>query len=96
MQTIKKSSPRSNLINMRISENNRWLIDQAAKVKGKNRTEFILDTAVSEAENVILDQSFLLVDEEKFNNFIKILEMPVKYNERLAKTMQTPAPWEDS
>ena len=43
-------------LNIRIKPEERGLIDRAAKTRGKNRTDFILDAARSAAEEALLDQ----------------------------------------
>ncbi|MDU8350513.1 DUF1778 domain-containing protein [Pseudomonas syringae pv. actinidiae] len=42
-------------INMRVTVAKRDLIDIAAKIKGQDRTTFIIDAASNKAEKVLLD-----------------------------------------
>ena len=42
-------------LNLRIRPEVRSLIDRAAKARGKNRTDFILDAARNAAEEALLD-----------------------------------------
>lgn len=72
----------------------RNLIDRAVKTRGKNRTDFILDAARRVAEDALLDQVIISLSPEGYSEFLARLDMPPKPNERLRKTMQTPAPWE--
>jgi uncharacterized protein (DUF1778 family) len=81
-------------LNIRIKPEERNLIDRAAKMRGKNRTDFILDAARLAAEDALLDQVIISVSPEVFSQFLAQLDMPTKPNERLRKTMQTPPPWE--
>ena len=81
-------------LNIRIKPEERTLIDRAAKTRGKNRTDFILDAARLAAEDALLDQVIISVSPEAYSQFLARLDMPPKPNERLRKTMQTPAPWE--
>ena len=76
-------------LNIRIKPEVRDLIDRAAKSRGKNRTDFILDSARAAAEDTLLDQV-----PQAFEEFQARLDMPPKANARLLKTMLTPAPWE--
>ena len=46
------------------------------------------------AEEALLDQSIIAVDQEAYAAFLARLDMPPQPNERLRKTMRTPAPWE--
>ena len=81
-------------LNIRIKPEERNLIDRAAKTRGKNRTDFILDAARLAAEAALLDQVIISVSPEAYSQFLARLDMPPKPNERLRKTMQTPPPWE--
>jgi len=81
-------------LNIRIKPDERKLIDRAAKTRGKNRTDFILDAAKLAAEDALLDQVILSVSPEAYSQFLARLDMPPQPNERLRKTMQTPPPWE--
>ena len=81
-------------LNIRIKPDERNLIDRAAKTRGKNRTDFILDAARLAAEDALLDQVIISVSPQAYKQFLARLDMPPEANERLRKTMQTPAPWE--
>jgi uncharacterized protein (DUF1778 family) len=81
-------------LNIRIKPEVRDLIDRAAKSRGKNRTDFILDSARVAAEDTLLDQVIMSVSPQAFEQFQARLDMPPNPNERLRKTMLTPTPWE--
>ena len=66
----------------------------AAKVRGKNRTDFILDAARSAAEETLLDQALLVVSPEAYSEFVARLDRAPAPNARLKETLQTPAPWD--
>ncbi len=88
------SEAKRETLNIRIKPEERNLIDRAAKSRGKNRTDFILDAARLAAEDALLDQLVITVSPEAHAQFLARLDMPPKANPRLRKTMQTPAPWE--
>ena len=81
-------------LNIRIKPEVRDLIDRAAKSRGKNRTDFILDSARVAAEETLFDQVIMSVGSQAFKQFQARLDMPPKPNARLIKTMTTSAPWE--
>lgn len=93
MVSAKKQSRRETLT-IRIRPEDRGLIDQGAKVRGKSRTEFIIDAARQAAEEAVLDRSLILVSPEAYEEFLARLDSPPQPNERLKQSMQTPAPWE--
>ena len=45
-------------INLRVLHEQRDLIDHAATLLGKNRSDFMLETACDKAQAVVLDQVF--------------------------------------
>jgi uncharacterized protein (DUF1778 family) len=87
-------STKRDTLNLRIKPDERSLIDQAAQSLGKNRTDFILDAARRAAEETLLDRTVLTVSPEAYAEFVARLDAPPQPNERLRRTMQTPAPWE--
>jgi uncharacterized protein (DUF1778 family) len=81
-------------LHMRIRPEDRSLIDHAAKLTGKNRTDFVLDAARLAAQNTLLDRAVIPVNEKAYAAFIALLDMPPQPNQRLRKSLQTPALWE--
>ncbi|PLY16390.1 MAG: toxin-antitoxin system protein [Sedimenticola sp.] len=81
-------------INMKAEPAVRSLIDRAAKLLHLNRTEFLLETAIQRAEEVILDHQLISVDEDRFNRFISALEASPVENPRLKELINRKAPWE--
>ena len=93
MSTVAPVAKRDTL-NLRIKPEVRSLIDRAAKVRGKNRTDFILDAAQHAAQEVLLEQALIRVSPEAYAEFVARLDRPTAPNARLQKTLQTPAPWD--
>lgn len=63
-------------INLRIETNTRQLIDEAAAVLGKTRTEFMIESARREAIDVLLDQRLFSLDSDRYDAFLKALDDP--------------------
>ncbi len=81
-------------INLRAPVYLRNLIDRAAALVGQNRSEFMLDSARRRAEDVLLDQRLFLLDKEKYEEFLNILNEPPKPRDALRKLLSAKAPWE--
>lgn len=81
-------------INLRASAALRDLIDRAATLQGKTRTEFMLDSARRSAEDVMLDQTLFRLDANAFKALERILNSPPKPAPALKKLLKTAAPWE--
>lgn len=88
------ASAKRNTLNLRIKPEVRGLIDRAAKARGKNRTDFILDAARNAAEETLLDQALLVVSPDAYAEFIACLDRSPAPNPRLQKTLQSSAPWD--
>jgi len=89
-----KPAGKRETLNIRIKSDERTLIDKAAKMRGKNRTDFILEAARLEAEKTLLDQLLINASPEAYAEFLVRLESPPCPNKQLRKTMQTEAPWD--
>jgi uncharacterized protein (DUF1778 family) len=81
-------------LNFRIKTEDRNLIDQAAHLLGKSRTDFLLDAGRRAAEDALLDQTLFKVSAKAYAAFVARLDAPPAPNERLRRSMTTPAPWE--
>lgn len=93
--TLAQSRPaKRDSLNIRIKPEDRGLIDRAAHAVGKNRTDFVLDATRRAAEEILLDRTVFTVSPEAYAEFLARLDAPPQPNERLRKTLQTPAPWE--
>jgi len=80
-------------INLRARPEQRELIDQAAQLLGKNRSDFMLEAACEKAKAVLLDQVFFNLDSEKFRRFTKLLDAPPARNAGLERLMTIKTPW---
>ncbi len=81
-------------INVRVSKMWRDLVDNAASVLGKTRTDFIVEAAQKHAIDVLLDRRLFTLEGEQYEAFIKVLEKPPLPNERLKRLMASKSPWE--
>ena len=93
MQNAKPTAHRDTL-NLRIKPDDRGLIDRAAKLTGKTKTDFVLEAARRAAEDALLDRTLFVVGPEAFDAFRARLDERPHPNEKLRRTLQTPAPWE--
>ena len=88
------SKPRSDNINIRVTPETRGLIDRAARVAGKTRTDFIIDTVKQVAEETVLDQRLFLLDEDQWDEFVAALDAPPRPNKRLMALLARKPAWE--
>ena len=80
-------------INLRALPEQRDLIDQAAELMGKNRSDFMLEAACDKARSVVLDQVFFSLDEDRLQQFNAMLDAPPAPNPGLERLLAVKAPW---
>jgi uncharacterized protein (DUF1778 family) len=85
---------RAENINLRVTRDQKALIDRAAEAQGRNRSDFMLDAACREAESVLLDQCYFQLDDDAFQRFTAMLDAPPADNPGLTRLLKTKAPWE--
>lgn len=91
-KTPQPAKPRQ--VNIRMTEFQAQLLDQAAAAQGKNRTEFILGAALREARDTLDEQTTLWVDEDTFAAFEVALGAPIEPTGTLRKLFASRPPWE--
>ena len=70
------------------------LIDRAAHVRGRSRTEFVRDAAVRAAEDALMEQTIVRMSPEGFSAFTRAIAGPGRAVTALVKVMKRKAPWE--
>ena len=81
-------------INIRALRAQRDLIDKAAAVRNKTRSDFMLEAACQEAENVLLDRRLFHLKDEDYDAFEAAMKTPVGDNPALRRLLTQKAPWE--
>ncbi len=85
---------RGETINLRASQRQKTLIDKAAAALGRNRSDFMLETACREAEAVLLDQRYFTLPAADFKRFTAMLDKAPASNEKLRRLLRARAPWD--
>lgn len=80
-------------INLRIEGQTRRLIDDAAAILGKTRTEFMIESARQSAIDVLLDQRLFVLDPERYDAFVHALDNPPAPGPRLKALMRRVPAW---
>ncbi|MFZ1427409.1 MAG: DUF1778 domain-containing protein [Geminicoccaceae bacterium] len=85
---------REALINIRAQHRQRELIDRAAHVLGRNRSEFMLEAACRAAEDVLLDQRLVQLSPEAWEQFNSLLDAPARDIPALRALLASKPVWE--
>lgn len=80
-------------INLRIEPQTRQLIDDAAAVLGKTRTEFMIESARNLAIDVLLDQRLFALEPEHYDTFVRALDNPVTPAPKLRTLLRRTPAW---
>jgi uncharacterized protein (DUF1778 family) len=81
-------------ITMRLPTETRELIDRAAALLDKSRTDFMLEAARASALDVMLDQRMFQLDAAQSRALAVALAEPAPPTEALRRLMAAKAPWE--
>ena len=80
-------------INLRARPEQRELIDEAAQLLGKNRSDVMLEAACERARAVLLDQVFFRLDAGAFRRFLQQLDAASPADAGLRRLMAVEPPW---
>ena len=83
---------RDALIHLRVLPAQRDLIDQAASLLGKNRSDFMLEAACERAQSVVLNQVLFGLN-LRFKQFTAMLDAPPNPNPGLERLMVVKPLW---
>lgn len=81
-------------ISMRLPEADVAMIDRAAGLRGRSRTDFVREAAVRAAEEVVMEQGLIRMSPEGFSQFMDVLSRPAAQVPEMVKDLKRPAPWE--
>jgi len=86
-----KINEKPKVVNLRIDEVRRNLIDEAARIQGKSRTEFMVEAAYREAEKTILEQKIYVLDQADCEYLSR---GDHQSDPKLVKLFEGESPWE--
>ena len=89
-----ETQTRNQIINLRASRRQKELIDQAADLLDRTRSDFMLEAACREAQALLVDQTHFSLPEDKFKRFMAALDKSPKDNPKLRQLLQSTAPWD--
>ncbi len=83
-------SKKTERIDVRVSLPVKRLLQEAALACHKNVSEFLLDAAVTAAEQALADRRRFVLDEIQWQAFQEVLDRPVQDKPRLKKLLDEP------
>ncbi|MEX2615539.1 MAG: DUF1778 domain-containing protein [Alphaproteobacteria bacterium] len=92
-ETTRSATGAKGSINLRIETGTRQLIDDAAAVLGKTRTEFMVESARRQAVDVLLDQRLFVLDSGRYDAFLQALDNPPAPGPKLRSLLRRTPAW---
>ncbi|HTN99612.1 MAG TPA: DUF1778 domain-containing protein [Microthrixaceae bacterium] len=77
-------------LNLRLRDADDELIRRAAEHTGQSVSDFMTASAVDRAHEVLADQRFFALDEKTWNEFLALLDAPVRPDPRLVELFTRP------
>jgi uncharacterized protein (DUF1778 family) len=81
-------------LSMRLPEADIAIIDRAAALRGRSRTDFVRDAAVRAAEDVLMDAVLVRMSAAGFDAFVTALSGPAAAVPEMVELLHRAAPWE--
>jgi uncharacterized protein (DUF1778 family) len=86
-----ESEPRRERIDIRTTLTAKHTLQDAAALSSKTITEFLLDSALTKAAEVLADRRVFSLDDEKWESFMAALDAPTRDTPNLKKLLQEPS-----
>ena len=81
-------------LSMRLPETDIAIIDRAASLRGRSRTDFVREAAVRAAEDVLMETAPIRMSPAGFKAFMEALSAPARPVPEMVEIFQRTAPWE--
>jgi uncharacterized protein (DUF1778 family) len=78
-------------LSMRFRKSDIAIIDRAAGLRGRSRTDFVREAALREAGEVLMERTVVRMSPEAFRAAINAPAAPVR---EMVELLRRPAPWE--
>ncbi|MEO1246158.1 MAG: DUF1778 domain-containing protein [Pseudomonadota bacterium] len=93
--TVTDRQAASSNINIRVKRRTRALIDRARAITDQSVTDFVLDAACREAEEVLLNRRLFNLDTSAYQAFVVALDAPTQSNPKLKALLNRKPLWEN-
>jgi len=80
-------------IEVRVAAQTKALLASAARARHTSVSDFVLSSAVREAQNALADQRVFQVSDQDWSKFMAILKAPAKADPDIVALARSKAPW---
>jgi uncharacterized protein (DUF1778 family) len=81
-------------LSIRLPDADIAIIDRAARLRGRSRTDFMRDAAVRAAEDVLMETTPIRMSAEGFDAFMAAVSGPAAPAPEMVELFRRAAPWE--
>jgi uncharacterized protein (DUF1778 family) len=78
-------------IALRASARERQLLYDASQTSGTTLSQFVLDAAKTAAQHVLADRTHFVLDDERWTEFVELLDRPTADKPRLRRLLTEPS-----
>ena len=86
-----ETDQKSERIDVRTTRNVKRLLQEAATTANKTVSEFLLDSAITQAEEVLASRRLFFLNEKQWQKFMAALDAPPSPMPRLKKLLREPS-----
>jgi len=86
---------RTEKLDLRLSKSAKQTLQAAATAARKSVSEFVLETALCEAEERLADRRVFTLDAEHWEDFVAALDAPPRRHPRLERLFREPSVFDD-
>lgn len=82
--------PKADRFNIRVTREEKTLVEQAARTSRVSASQFVLQAALSSAEEILADQTAFVLSPEQWGSFVERLDRPTRVVPELERAAQEP------
>lgn len=86
-----KRQTRSEKLDLRLTAQDKRILQEAATTERRSVTEFVLHSALTRAEDVLAEQRAIRLNAEQWKAFIEALDSPPQRHVRLERLLKEPS-----
>jgi uncharacterized protein (DUF1778 family) len=88
---MRSRTNRTEKLDLRLTPNAKQALQTAAQATHKTLSDFVLESALAQADSVLADRQIFRLDTQRWNDFVAALEAPPKPRPRLARLLNEPS-----
>ena len=91
---VSRAKRKEHPLSMRLPETDIAIIDRAADLRGRSRTDFVREAAVRAAEDVVMESALVRMSPKSFSAFMSAIGAPPVAVSKLVEVLKREAPWD--